>query len=65
MAWVPSWPIGPDGMSIVTAAAVQTNSIGLGTGIAITYPCHPLTRVNEALVMAELAPQRFRLGVAT
>jgi alkanesulfonate monooxygenase SsuD/methylene tetrahydromethanopterin reductase-like flavin-dependent oxidoreductase (luciferase family) len=110
MAWVPSWPIGPDGMSIVTAAAVQTNSIGLGTGIAITYPCHPLTRffrtfraklwhrqdeffldllrkrlpsqerypmllgstesaeepltrVNEALVMVELAPQRFRLGV--
>lgn len=63
MAWVPSWPVGPDGFGIVTAAAVQTSSIGLGTGIAITYPCHPLTRVNEALVMAELAPQRFRLGV--
>jgi F420-dependent oxidoreductase-like protein len=63
MAWVPSWPVGPDGFSIVTAAAVQTSSIGLGTGIAITYPCHPLTRVNEALVMAELAPHRFRLGI--
>lgn len=63
MAWIPSWPVGPDGMSIVTAAAVQTNRIGLGTGIALTYPCHPLTRVNEALVLAELAPQRFRLGV--
>ena len=63
MAWVPSWPVGPDGFSIVTAAAVQTSSIGLGTGIAITYPCHPLMRVNEALVMAELAPQRFRLGI--
>ncbi|HLZ61867.1 MAG TPA: LLM class flavin-dependent oxidoreductase [Ktedonosporobacter sp.] len=61
--WVPSWPVGPDGFSIVTAAAVQTSSIGLGTGIAITYPCHPLTRANQALVMAELAPHRFRLGV--
>ncbi len=63
MAWVPSWPVGPDGFSIVTAAATQTSRIGLGTGIAITYPCHPLTRVNEALVMAELAPHRFRLGI--
>jgi F420-dependent oxidoreductase-like protein len=63
MAWVPSWPVGPDALSIVTAAAVQTSSIGLGTGITITYPCHPLTLVNEALVMAELAPQRFRLGI--
>lgn len=63
MAWVPSWPIGPDGFSIVTAAAAQTSRIGLGTGISITYPCHPLTRVNEALVMAELAPHRFRLGI--
>jgi F420-dependent oxidoreductase-like protein len=63
MAWVPSWPVGPDGFGITTAAAVQTESIGLGTGISITYPCHPLTRANEAMVMAELAPNRFRLGV--
>jgi alkanesulfonate monooxygenase SsuD/methylene tetrahydromethanopterin reductase-like flavin-dependent oxidoreductase (luciferase family) len=45
------------------AAAVQTSTIGLGTGIAITYPRHPLTLANEALAMAELAPGRFRLGV--
>jgi alkanesulfonate monooxygenase SsuD/methylene tetrahydromethanopterin reductase-like flavin-dependent oxidoreductase (luciferase family) len=63
MAWVPSHPVGPDGLSIVTAAAVQTSTIGLGTGIAITYPRHPLTLANEALVMAELAPGRLRLGV--
>jgi alkanesulfonate monooxygenase SsuD/methylene tetrahydromethanopterin reductase-like flavin-dependent oxidoreductase (luciferase family) len=50
-------------LSIVTAAAVQTSSIGLGTGITITYPRHPLTLVNEAMVIAELAPQRFRLGI--
>lgn len=63
MAWVPSHPVGPDGLAIAMAAAVQTSTIGLGTGIAITYPRHPLTLANEALVMAELAPGRFRLGV--
>jgi F420-dependent oxidoreductase-like protein len=63
MAWVPSWPVGPDALSVVTAAAVQTRRIGLGTGITITAPRHPLTLVNEALVLAELAPQRFRLGI--
>ncbi|WP_069166514.1 LLM class flavin-dependent oxidoreductase [Nocardia altamirensis] len=63
MAWVPTWPVGPDGLSIVTAAAARTSSIGLASGIAITYPTHPLARANEALVAAELAPGRFRLGV--
>jgi F420-dependent oxidoreductase-like protein len=63
MAWVPSHPVGPDGLAITMAAAVQTSTIGLGTGIAITYPRHPLTLANEALVMAELAPGRFRLGI--
>ncbi|GLV53422.1 LLM class F420-dependent oxidoreductase [Dictyobacter sp. S3.2.2.5] len=62
-AWVPSWPVGPDGFSIVAAAAVQTNRIELATGIAITYPTHPLARANQALVMGELAPRRFRLGI--
>jgi alkanesulfonate monooxygenase SsuD/methylene tetrahydromethanopterin reductase-like flavin-dependent oxidoreductase (luciferase family) len=62
-AWVPSWPVGPDGLSIVTAAAARTSSIGLASGIAITYPIHPLARANEALVAAELAPGRFRLGI--
>jgi alkanesulfonate monooxygenase SsuD/methylene tetrahydromethanopterin reductase-like flavin-dependent oxidoreductase (luciferase family) len=61
--WVPSWPVGPDGLSIVTAAAARTSSIGLASGIAITYPTHPVARANEALVAAELAPGRFRLGI--
>jgi F420-dependent oxidoreductase-like protein len=63
MAWVPSWPVGPDGLAIVTAAAAQTSRIGLGTSITITYPRHPLTLANEALVLAEIAPQRIRLGL--
>ncbi|MBV9019376.1 MAG: LLM class flavin-dependent oxidoreductase [Ktedonobacteraceae bacterium] len=63
MVWVPSWPVGPDGLTIVTAAAAQTSTIGLATGITVTYPRHPLTLANEASVLAELAPHRFRLGV--
>jgi alkanesulfonate monooxygenase SsuD/methylene tetrahydromethanopterin reductase-like flavin-dependent oxidoreductase (luciferase family) len=47
MAWVPSWPVGPDALGIVTAAAVQTSRIGLGTGITITYPRHPLALVKD------------------
>lgn len=62
-AWVPSGPVGPDAVSVVTAAAVQTSRLGLGTGITITSPRHPLTLGPDALVMAELAPQRFRLGI--
>ncbi|MBF6332161.1 LLM class flavin-dependent oxidoreductase [Nocardia transvalensis] len=62
-AWVPSWPVGPDGLSIVAAAAARTSRIGLASGIAITYPTHPLARANQALVAAELAPGRFRLGI--
>ncbi len=62
-AWVPSWPVGPDGLSIVTAAAARTSGIGLASGISITYPSHPLARANQALVAAELAPGRFRLGI--
>ncbi|MFC9995078.1 LLM class flavin-dependent oxidoreductase [Nocardia sp. NPDC127526] len=63
MAWVPSWPVGPDGLGIITAAAARTSDIALGSGISITYPTHPLARANEALVAAELAPGRFRLGI--
>lgn len=64
-AWVPSWPIGPDGLAIATAAAARTSRIGLATGISITYPTHPLARANQALVAAELAPGRFRLGIGS
>lgn len=32
MAWIPSHPVGPDGLGIVTAAAVQTSTIGAGHG---------------------------------
>jgi alkanesulfonate monooxygenase SsuD/methylene tetrahydromethanopterin reductase-like flavin-dependent oxidoreductase (luciferase family) len=61
--WIPTLPFAPDPIPLLAAAAVQTSTIGLATGISISYPRHPLTLANEALVLAELAPNRFRLGI--
>src|SRR5437588_7582947 len=53
----------PDAVTLFAAAAVQTTRIGLGTAIVPTYPRHPVALASQALVLAGLAPGRFRLGV--
>jgi F420-dependent oxidoreductase-like protein len=53
----------PDAVTIYAAAAVRTSKIGLGTSIVPTYPIHPIKLASQALVLADLAPGRFRLGV--
>ncbi|GCE24399.1 LLM class flavin-dependent oxidoreductase [Dictyobacter kobayashii] len=63
MAWVPSEPVGPDALTTLAVAAANTQQINLGTGITVTYTRHPLTLANQVLTVAELAPQRFRLGI--
>ena len=63
MVWIPSEPVGFDGMTTLAIAAAQTDQISLGTGIAVTYNRHPLTLANQALAIEEFAPQRFRLGI--
>lgn len=60
-AWMTSG--GPDPMTTFAAAAVQTQSITFGTAIVPTYPRHPLALANQAIVLGQLAPDRFRLGV--
>lgn len=60
-AWMTSG--GPDPMTTFSAAAVQTSSIQFGTAIVPTYPRHPLALANQAVVLGQLAPDRFRLGV--
>lgn len=52
-----------DPVTMYAAAAVRTVRIGLGTAIVPTYPIHPVKLASQALVLAELAPGRFRLGV--
>jgi F420-dependent oxidoreductase-like protein len=64
-AWLTTGGVGPDAMCIFAAAATRTGRIGLGTSIVPTYPRHPLALVQQALVVAALAPGRFRLGVGT
>lgn len=53
----------PDAVSLFAAAAAQTSRIGLGTAIVPTYPRHPIMLASQALVLAALAPGRFRLGI--
>ncbi len=52
-----------DAVTLFAAAAVRTARVGLGTSIVPTYPIHPIKLVSQALVLADLAPGRFRLGV--
>ena len=54
---------GVDPLTTFAAAAVQTERIMLGTSIIPTWPRHPVTAVQQALALAQLAPGRFRLGV--
>ncbi len=63
--WVPTLPFAPDPLPVLAAAAVQTRSIGLATGVSISYTRHPLALANEVFSIAALAPGRFRLGVGT
>ena len=62
-AWMPTGGASLDSMTCFAAAAASTSSIKLGTSIVPTYPRHPLVAVQQAQVVAQLAPGRFRLGV--
>lgn len=50
-------------MTCFAATAASTSDIKLGTSIVPTYPRHPLVMVQQAQIVAQLAPGRFRLGV--
>ena len=62
-AWMTTGGARPDSMTCFAATAAATNSIKLGTSIVPTFPRHPLVMVQQAQVVAQLAPGRFRLGV--
>ena len=62
-AWLTTGGAGPDAMSIFAAAAARTERITLGTAIIPIFPRHPLTLVQQAIVIASIAPGRLRLGV--
>ena len=62
-AWLITAGTGPDGLTTLAAAAVQTQRILLGTAITPTFPRHPLVAAQQAIVVGQLAPGRFRLGL--
>ena len=62
-AWLTSGGNAGDSLSILAAAAAQTDSIKLGTSIMQTWSRHPVTAARQAATIANLAPGRFRLGV--
>lgn len=63
MVWSTVGGTGPDAVTAFAAAAVQTQQIQLGTSIVPAYPRHPVVLSSQALVLADLAPGRFRLGI--
>ena len=62
-AWMTTGGARPDSMTAFAATAGLTENIKLGTSIVPTYPRHPLVMAQQAQIVAQLAPGRFRLGV--
>ena len=56
---------GGDSIGVFTAAGPRTESILLGTAITQTFPRHPIAVAQQVLTLAQLAPNRFRLGLGT
>ncbi|HXH09084.1 MAG TPA: LLM class flavin-dependent oxidoreductase [Alphaproteobacteria bacterium] len=65
-AWLTSAGAGgADPLGAFVGAALRTQHILLGTAITQTFPRHPIAVAQQALVLAQLAPGRFRLGLGT
>jgi alkanesulfonate monooxygenase SsuD/methylene tetrahydromethanopterin reductase-like flavin-dependent oxidoreductase (luciferase family) len=62
-AWLITAGTGPDGLTTLAVAAAQTDRILLGTAITPTFPRHPIVAAQQALVVGQIAPGRFRLGL--
>ncbi|MDP6455336.1 MAG: LLM class flavin-dependent oxidoreductase [SAR202 cluster bacterium] len=62
-AWLTSGGGGGEAVAMLAAAAVDTDTIMLGTSIVQTWSRHPVALAQQAQVVAELAPGRFRLGI--
>lgn len=64
-AWMTLGGVRLDPTAVCAAAALRTERIKLGTSIIPVFPRHPFALAQEAKVVAELAPGRFRLGVGS
>jgi F420-dependent oxidoreductase-like protein len=62
-AWMTCGGAAPDPLTVFAAAARETSTIEFGTSIIPTFPRHPVSLAQEALVVDQLAPGRLKLGV--
>ena len=62
-AWLITVGAGLDAITLFAGAAVRTQRILLGTCVTPTFPRHPVAVAQQAQVIGQLAPGRFRLGV--
>jgi alkanesulfonate monooxygenase SsuD/methylene tetrahydromethanopterin reductase-like flavin-dependent oxidoreductase (luciferase family) len=63
--WLVMPATGLDTLTLLGAAAVQTERITLGTSIVPAFTRHPLAFVSQALALEGLAPGRFDLGIGS
>jgi F420-dependent oxidoreductase-like protein len=63
--WLPTGGAGLDALTLIAAAALRTERIVMGTAIVPTFPRHPVVMVQQAQVIGQLAPGRFRLGIGS
>ena len=61
--WMTSGGGAGDSLTVLAAAAANTERILLGTSILQTWSRHPVALAQQVQVVASLAPGRFRLGV--
>jgi F420-dependent oxidoreductase-like protein len=54
---------GPDALTVFAAAASTTQSVTMGSAIVPTFPRHPLVVAQQTADIAQLAPNRFVLGL--
>jgi F420-dependent oxidoreductase-like protein len=61
--WLTSGGGGGDSLTVLSAAAAQTERVLLGTSIVQTWSRHPVAVAQQVRAISGLAPGRFRLGV--
>jgi len=64
-AWMVMGPAGYDTPTLAAAALARTRDLRIGTSIVPAFTRHPLALATQAVVLAQLAPGRFRLGIGT
>ncbi len=63
--WMTMSSTGSDTPTLYAAAAIQTETIALGTSIVPAFTRQPIALASQALVLDDLAPGRIRLGIGT